>query len=173
MIIIDWFSFLIIFIFSLFGFFKGFANELFSVAAWLISIVVALYFGPLVFPYLSPYFTNPEIMSISSFLILFFIFFLTIKFSGFLVSKFVTFIGLGSFDKSFGLIFGALKAVAILVTLYMLAFNSLETQAWWSDSLSREWTIKTAEIMEPLIKDWKHQADILLNKENVTFPPSL
>ena len=55
----------------------------------------------------------------------------------------------------------------------MLAFNSLETQAWWSDSLSREWTIKTAEIMEPLIKDWKHQADILLNKENVTFPPSL
>ena len=80
---------------------------------------------------------------------------------------------MGSFDKSFGLVFGALKAVAILVTLYMLAFNSLETQAWWSDSLSREWTIKTAEIMEPLIKDWKHQADILLNKENVTFPPSL
>ena len=32
---------------------------------------------------------------------------------------------------------------------------------------------KTAEIMEPLIKDWKHQADILLNKENVTFPSSL
>jgi len=27
--------------------------------------------------------------------------------------------------------------------------------------------------MEPLLKDWKAQAEILLNKEKVTFPPSL
>jgi len=54
-----------------------------------------------------------------------------------------------------------------------LASGFLENQSWWNESLSKEWTLRIAEVMEPLLKDWKAQAEILLNKEKVTFPPSL
>ena len=55
----------------------------------------------------------------------------------------------------------------------MLASGFLENQNWWIESLSKEWTLRIAEVMEPILKDWKAQAEVLLNKENVTFPPSL
>ena len=88
-------------------------------------------------------------------------------------SKFLNALGLGFFDKTIGLIFGSLKGIAILVTAYILVSSSLESHLWWIDSFSKEWTIKIAEFLEPLLREWKAQADILFNKEHVTFPPSV
>jgi uncharacterized membrane protein required for colicin V production len=101
------------------------------------------------------------------------ILFTLIKLSGSIVSKFLSAIGLSFLDKGLGFIFGAIKATVILVTLFILASGFLENQSWWNESLSKEWTLRIAEVMEPLLKDWKAQAEILLNKEKVTFPPSL
>ena len=67
MLVIDWFSLSVIFAFSVAGFFNGFAKEGFSTAAWILSIIGAWYFGPLLFPFVSPYLGNPEINSITSF----------------------------------------------------------------------------------------------------------
>lgn len=156
-----------------YGFFHGFTKEIFSTAAWLISIIGAWYFGPFLFPYLEPYFSNTQVKSIVSFVALFLILFTLIKLSGSIVSKFLSAIGLSFLDKGLGFIFGAIKATAILVTIFILASGFLENQSWWNESLSKEWTLRIAEVMEPLLKDWKAQAEILLNKEKVTFPPSL
>ena len=82
-------------------------------------------------------------------------------------------IGLSFLDKGLGFFFGATKAAAILVTVFILASGFLENKIWWNESLSKEWTTTIAEVMEPLIKDWKAQAEILLDKGNVTFPPTL
>lgn len=173
MLLIDWFSLIFISAFAIAGIFNGFAKELFSTASWLISILAAWYFGPLLFPFIDYYFNNPDIKPIVSFVCLFLILFILIRILGSITSKFLNILGLRFIDKSAGLIFGAVKATAILVTFYMLFFSNLEGQSWWRESLSRENTIKIAEIMEPLLKDWKSQAEILLNKEHVTLPPSL
>ena len=122
---------------------------------------------------MEPYFSNTQVKSIASFVALFLILFTLIKLSGSIVSKFLSAIGLSFLDKGLGFIFGAIKATAILVTVFILASGFLENQSWWNESLSKEWTLKIAEVMEPLLKDWKAQAEILLNKEKVTFPPSL
>ena len=173
MFVIDWFSLAIVSAFGIAGFFNGFAKETFSTAAWIISILGAWYFGPLLFPYLETYFNNAQVKSIVSFIVLFLVLFTLIKLSGSIVSKFLKAIGLSFLDKGLGLMFGAIKAAAILVSVFILASGFLENQSWWNESLSKEWTTKIAEIMEPLLKDWKAQAEILLNKEKVTFPPSL
>jgi len=173
MLVIDWFSLSVIFAFSVAGFFNGFAKEVFSTGAWILSIIGAWYFGPLLFPFVSPYLGNPEIKSVISFALLFLILFLLIKLSGMVFSKFLNALGLGFFDKTIGLIFGSLKGIAILVTAYILVSSSLESHLWWIDSFSKEWTIKIAEFLEPLLREWKAQADILFNKEHVTFPPSI
>ena len=173
MLAIDWFSLAAIGALGITGFFYGFAKEIFSTAAWLISIIGAWYFGPFLFPYLEPYFSNTQVKSIVSFVALFLILFTLTKLSGSIVSKFLSAIGLSFLDKGLGFIFGAIKATAILVTIFILASGFLENQSWWNESLSKEWTLRIAEVMEPLLKDWKAQAEILLNKEKVTFPPSL
>ncbi|HIC26838.1 MAG: CvpA family protein [SAR86 cluster bacterium] len=173
LLLVDWFSIAIISAFGVAGFFNGFAKEIFSAAAWIISILGAWYFGPLLFPYIDPYISNAEVKSIASFVALFIILFTLLRLSGAVTSKFLSALGLGFLDKGFGFVFGALKATAILVSVFMLASGFLENQSWWVESLSKEWTLRIAEIMEPILKDWKAQAEILLNKENVTFPPSL
>ena len=52
MVIIDWAALGLIGIFAVSGFFNGFTKELFSVAAWILSLVAAWFFGPVLFPYL-------------------------------------------------------------------------------------------------------------------------
>ena len=173
MLVIDWFSLVVIGAFGIAGFFNGFAKEIFSTAAWVISIFGAWYFGPFLFPYLETYISNEQVKSIGSFIVLFLILFTLIKLSGSIISKFLSAIGLSFLDKGLGFIFGAIKATAILVSVFILASGFLEDKSWWNDSLSKEWTLRIAEVMEPLLKDWRAQAEVLLNKEKVTFPPSL
>ena len=173
MLAVDWFSIAVIGAFCVAGFFNGFAKEIFSTAAWIISIMGAWYLGPLIFPYIESYISNQELKSIISFVALFLILFTLIKLSGSILTKFLGALGLSFLDKSFGSIFGALKATAMLVTIYMLTSGFFENQSWWAESLSKEWTLRIAEFMEPILKNWKAQAEILLNKENVTFPSSL
>ena len=53
-----------------------------------------------------------------------------------------------------------------MVTVFILSSGFLENKSWWNESLSKEWTTRIAEVMEPLIKDWKAQAEILLEDSN-------
>jgi len=173
MILIDWISLALIGALGISGFFNGFTKEIFSTVAWLISILAAWYFGPLLFPYLESYVSNVQVKSIASFIAVFIILFVLTKLAGSMLSKFLSFIGLSLIDKGFGFFFGATKGTAILVTVFILSSGFLENQSWWNESLSKEWTARIAKVMEPLIKDWKTQAENFLNKENVTFPATL
>jgi len=173
MIVIDWISLALIGAVGISGLFNGFTKEIFSAVAWIISIFAAWYFGPLFFPYLETFISNDQVKSITSFIAVFIILFVLVKLAGSILSKFFSFIGLNFIDKGLGFLFGATKGTAILVTVFILSSGFLENQSWWNESLSKEWTARIAEEMEPLIKNWKAQAEILLNKENVTFPPTL
>ena len=68
MVIIDWAALGLISIFAVSGFFNGFTKELFSVAAWVLSLVAAWFFGPVLFPYLEEYIVNPEVKKAVSFI---------------------------------------------------------------------------------------------------------
>ena len=127
----------------------------------------------MLFPYLEAYLSNVQVKSIASFIVVFIILFTLVRLAGSILSKFLSAIGLSFLDKGLGFFFGATKATAILVTVFILSSGFLENKSWWNESLSKEWTTRIAEVMEPLIKDWKAQAEILLDKGNVTFPPTL
>ena len=173
MIVIDWISLALIGALGISGFFNGFAKEISSAIAWIVAIVGAWYFGPLLFPYLEVYLSNVQVKSIASFILVFIILFALVKLAGSILSKFLNTIGLSFLDKGLGFFFGATKATAILVSLFILSAGFLENKSWWNESLSKEWTTKIVKVMEPLIKDWKAQAEILLDKGNVTLPPTL
>ena len=165
--LIDWISIALLSAFGITGFFNGFMKEVFSAAAWIVSLFIAWSYGPLLFPILETYIETLEVKKALSFLILFLSFFLLLKFIGSTFSKITSVIGLKGVDRLLGLCFGALKITAVLTSLYIYNLNFLDTKQWWLDSLTREYTILFSESVEPILKDWELGTSTLLNKDNL------
>ena len=106
LVLIDWVTITIISVFGVTGFFNGFIKELFSAAAWIVSLALAWLYGPLLFPYLQEFINNDSVKNILSFILLFLISFIVLKIVGSIVSKFLTAIGLKGLDKLLGIFLG-------------------------------------------------------------------
>ena len=167
LVLIDWISIALLSAFGITGFFNGFMKEVFSAAAWIVSLFIAWYYGPLLFPILETYIETLEIKKALSFLILFLTFFLLLKFLGSTFSKITSVIGLKGVDRILGLCFGTLKITAVLTSIYIYNLGFLDTKQWWLDSLTREYTIKFSESVEPILKDWEIGTSTFLNKDNL------
>ncbi len=167
LVLIDWISFALLSAFGITGFFNGFIKEVFSAAAWIVSLFIAWYYGPLFFPILETYIETLEIKKALSFIILFLTFFLLLKFLGSTFSKITSVIGLKGVDRLLGLCFGTLKITAVLTSIYIYNLGFLDTKQWWLDSLTREYTIKFSESVEPILKDWEIGTSTFLNKDNL------
>ena len=167
LVLIDWISFALLSAFGITGFFNGFMKEVFSAAAWIVSLFIAWYYGPLFFPILETYIETLEIKKALSFIILFLTFFLLLKFLGSTFSKITSVIGLKGVDRLLGLCFGTLKITAVLTSIYIYNLGFLDTKQWWLDSLTREYTIKFSESVAPILKDWEIGTSTFLNKDNL------
>ena len=167
LVLIDWISIALLSAFGITGFFNGFMKEVFSAAAWIVSLFIAWYYGPLFFPILETYIETLEIKKALSFLILFLTFFLLLKFLGSTFSKITSVIGLKGVDRLLGLCFGTLKITAVLTSIYIYNLGFLDTKQWWLDSFTREYTIKFSESVEPILKDWEIGTSTFLNKDNL------
>ena len=167
LVLIDWISIALLSAFGITGFFNGFMKEVFSAAAWIVSLFIAWYYGPLFFPILETYIETLEIKKALSFIILFLTFFLLLKFLGSTFSKITSVIGLKGVDRLLGLCFGTLKITAVLTSIYIYNLGFLDTKQWWLDSLTREYTIKFSESVEPILKDWEIGTSTFLNKDNL------
>ena len=166
LVLIDWVTITIISVFGVTGFFNGFIKELFSAAAWIVSLALAWLYGPLLFPYLQEFINNDSVKNILSFILLFLISFIVLKIVGSIVSKFLTAIGLKGLDKLLGIFFGALKTVAILSSIFIFNLSYLDTNKWWIDSYSRIYSIKFYEYSKPVFDEWIDKADTILQKDN-------
>ena len=167
LVLIDWISIALLSAFGITGFFNGFMKEVFSAAAWIVSLFIAWYYGPLFFPILETYIETLEIKKALSFLILFLTFFLLLKFLGSTFSKITSVIGLKGVDRLLGLCFGTLKITAVLTSIYIYNLGFFDTKQWWLDSLTREYTIKFSESVEPILKDWEIGTSTFSNKDNL------
>ena len=167
MILIDWIAFGLISVFAVTGFFNGFTKEFFSLAAWVVSLLAAWFFGPILFPYLEDYIVNQEMKKVASFLALFLVLFISLKFIGSLLSKAFSILGLGGLDKILGLGFGGMKVFIILLSIFLLNIEYLNTKDWWLKSYSREVTLHMAIYVEPLLREWELKSELILNNDSV------
>ena len=51
----------LILVFGITGFFNGFIKEIFSTAAWVLSLAIAWLYGPLLFPYVTDFIDSESI----------------------------------------------------------------------------------------------------------------
>ena len=124
-------TFLIILIYCLIQcFLKGFSLSLISFMKWIISLVLTIILVPKFQPKISEYiesdFINNVGLGVSIFLITLFITILIGKSLG----KAVTWTGVGSIDKSFGLIFGLFKGYVVSVCFFTILNWFYPYQNW-------------------------------------------
>ena len=109
---------------------KGFMLSLLSFSKWLIALVITIILVPKLNPLVQDYIESKFVSDIGLGIFIYIISLFIIINIGKAISRAVTYTGLGSVDKSFGLIFGIFKGYIICVCVFSLLNWFYPHQKW-------------------------------------------
>ena len=167
---INWFDviFIIIMIYTVIQcYLKGFSLSVFSFMKWIFSVVITIILVPKLQPWVNEYIESEFINSFGLGMLIFICtLFLTIV-AGKSLSRAVTWTGVGSIDKTFGLLFGIFKGYIISICLFSL-FNWFYPYQNWGisaeNAVSFDIVKKGSEI---LIEEFPSSEDFINTKEKI------
>ena len=148
---LNWIDFLLagIFIFSLVvGTFKGLIKEIFSVVEWVGSIFLAYFFRLNLSSVLPLNNLNEFTKEILSSIIIFICAFIIFRLIGNIISKGMKLIGLSFFDRFLGSAFGAMRALVVLVFIFLISKEELANKEWWEESYFSDHIIEISKLIE-------------------------
>ena len=99
---------------------KGFMMSLLSFSKWLLALVITIILVPKLNPWIQEYIESKFVTDIGLGIFIYIVSLFVIINIGKAISSAVTYSGLGSADKSFGLIFGIFKGYVICVCIFSL-----------------------------------------------------
>jgi membrane protein required for colicin V production len=160
--------FLIIMIYSTIQcFLKGFSLSFISFMKWVLSLVVTIILVPRLQPWVSNYIESEFINNIGIGIFIFIFSLFTIILIGKSLGRAVTWTGLGSIDKSFGLIFGFFKGYIVAVCLFSI-LNWFYPYENWGISVEKAMTFTIVKNgSEVLIKEFPDSEDFIDTKEKI------
>ncbi len=163
----DFFVLIILIYFIVQCFVKGFSLSLISFMKWVVSTIVTIILVPKLQPTLSDYIESEFINNVGLGIAIFvFTLFLTIVI-GKTLGKAVTWTGVGSIDKTFGLIFGVFKGYVVSVCIFSILNWFYPFQNWGisaEDAVSFNLINKGSEI---LIEEFPSSEDFIDTKEKI------
>jgi len=136
---VNWFDYgvlIVVGVSTLISLTRGFVREALALAAWVVSIWVAVGFSKPLAIMLEPFISTPSIRLIAAFLLLFVGSLLAVSIVNMLAVKLVKSTGLTGTDRAIGMLFGIVRGVFIVAMLVFLAgLTPLPQDAWWEESL--------------------------------------
>ena len=148
-------------------FLKGFSLSLISFMKWVLSTVVTIILVPKLQPYVGDYIESDFINNVGIGILIFVMtLFLTIII-GKALSRAVTWTGVGSIDKTFGLLFGFFKGYVVCVCLFSISNWFYPYQNWGisvEKAVSFNFIKKGSEI---LIEEFPSSEDFIDTKEKI------
>ena len=148
-------------------FIKGFSLSLISFMKWVLSTIVTIILVPKLQPIVSDYIESEFINSIGLGVVIFiFTLFLTIVI-GRALARAVTWTGVGSIDKTFGMLFGIFKGYVVSVCIFSILNWFYPYQNWGisaKDAISFNLINKGSEI---LIEEFPSSEDFIDTKEKI------
>ena len=148
-------------------FLKGFSLSLISFMKWVLSTIVTIILVPKLQPTVSEYIESEFINNIGLGIAVFiFILFLTIVI-GKALSRAVTWTGVGSIDKTFGMMFGIFKGYVVSVCIFSILNWFYPYQNWGisaEDAISFNLINKGSKI---LIEEFPSSEDFIDTKEKI------
>ena len=159
---------LIIFIYCIVQcFIKGFSLSLISFMKWVISTVVTIILVPKLQPTISEYIESEFINNVGLGVTIFIITLFSIIVIGKTTGKVVTWTGVGSIDKTFGMLFGVFKGYVVAVCIFSVLNWFYPLQNWGisaEDAISFDLINKGSEI---LIEEFPSSEDFIDTKEKI------
>ena len=148
-------------------FIKGFSLSLISFMKWVFSTILTIILVPKLQPIVSDYIESQFVNNIGLGILIFIItLFLTILI-GKALSRTVTWTGVGSIDKSFGLLFGVFKGYVVSVCIFSI-LNWFYPYQNWGISADNAFSFNLINNgSEILIKEFPSTEDFIDTKEKI------
>ena len=158
----------IIFLYSIFQcYFKGFSLSLISFMKWVLSTIITIILVPKLQPFVSEYIESEFINNFGLGILIFFVtLFLTIL-VGKALSRAVTWTGVGTIDKTFGLFFGFFKGYLISVCIFSILNWFYPYKNWGisaEDAISFDIIYKGSNV---LVEEFPSSEDFIDTKEKI------
>lgn len=120
----------------LLGAWRGMVSEVMSLAAWVVAFLVAREWGEMVgAQLLSPYLTVAFWQTAGGWVLLFIATLLVVSIFRALLRKTIHAIGLGFFDRTLGMVFGAARGILIFLLLVAIGgMTKLPEEPWWQQA---------------------------------------
>ena len=148
-------------------FLKGFSLSLISFMKWIISTIVTIILVPKLQPSVSEYIESEFVNNVGLGIVIFiFTLFVTIV-VGKALGRAVTWTGVGSIDKSFGLLFGIFKGYVVSVCIFSI-LNWFYPYKNWGISAENAITFNLIENgSKILIEEFPSNEDFMNTKEKI------
>ena len=148
-------------------FIKGFSLSLISFMKWVISTIVTIILVPKLQPIVSEYIESEFVNNVGLGILIFVITLFLIILTGKALSRAVTWTGVGSIDKIFGLLFGVFKGYVVSVCIFSILNWFYPYKNWGisaEKAVSFEIINKGSEI---LIEEFPSSEDFIDTKEKI------
>ena len=109
---------------------KGFMLSLLSFSKWLLALIITIVLVPKLNPWVQDYIESKFISDVGLGIFIYVVSLFIIINIGKAISKAVTYSGLGSVDKTFGLIFGIFKGYVLAICIFSLLNWFYPHQKW-------------------------------------------
>jgi len=154
MTVVDVILIIVIFLSALFSLIRGFVKEAISLASWIIAIWLAATFTPKLAAELPSGIESEAVRQAVGFGILFILSLMVGALVNTLVSHLVKKTGLSGADRIFGVFFGILRGILIIVVFVVVAgMTPLPETDWWQASALLEWFESVAIVIQQYIPD--------------------
>ena len=151
---------------------RGFTREVLAIASWGAAAVAAIYFHPLVLPYVKPYISKDTVALAAAAALVFFATLIIVSIITVKVSDAILDSKVGPFDRSLGFVFGALRGLLLCVIAFAF-FNWLVPEkaqpVWVKDAKMKPLLQSTGEELMAMLPD---DPEGLLNKLKKAKPAS-
>ena len=148
-------------------FYKGFSLSLISFMKWVLSTIVTIILVPKLKPVVSDYIESEFVNNIGLGVTIFIFTLFLIIVIGKTISKTVTWTGVGSIDKTFGILFGIFKGYVVSVCIFSILNWFYPYEKWGisaESAISFKFINKGSEI---LIDEFPSSEDFIDTKEKI------
>ena len=148
-------------------FIKGFSLSLISFMKWVLSTIITIILVPKMRPIVSEYIESEFVNSIGIGVLIFILTLFLIIVLGKALGRAVTWTGVGSIDKSFGILFGFFKGYVVSVCIFSI-LNWFYPYKNWGISAEEALTFNIVNKgSEILIEEFPSNEDLIDTKEKI------
>ena len=160
---LDWIILAILLMSTILSAFRGFVREALALGSWILAVIVARWFAPILSMHLSPYIEMASARTLMAFGILIIGTLIVCGLLTRVLSELVRVSGLSAADRLLGMVFGFLRG-ALLVLLGVTAlhyFTPVAQDPWWQASRLVPLVLDLLNVIKPMVLE--HSDQLLRN----------